>query len=167
MKYLTVLVLSQAYLPVNIVSWQKGISYIIQGRVEVIKEYNKAIRSASRSWNVPAVVRFLNRTPYVRKIIKMNRHNIFARDSWNCQYCNESFKASDLTLDHLIPISRGGKSSWKNLVTCCGPCNTKKGSHLLIEIGMRINKLPKKPKWTPMFALKMSNKIPSLWKEFI
>ena len=163
-----VLVLDQSYLPIAIVSWQRAICYIAQEKVEVVKEYDRTIRSARAVWKMPAVVRFVTKFIRPRKLVKFSRQNVFVRDKWRCQYCNQKFKASELTYDHVLPKSRGGKTEWENIVTSCIPCNTKKGSRTPREAGMRHRRTPTRPDWAPIFAVKIarSDNVPDHWRDF-
>ena len=102
-----------------------------------------------------------------RQEVKFSRGNIYLRDSNRCQYCGRKFSSSELSLDHVVPISRGGKSSWENVVCACLPCNVKKGNKLLSESDhMRLIRQPQRPKWHPLHRLQGRN-FPDIWKNFL
>ena len=92
--------------------------------------------------------------------------NIYWRDDYRCQYCHEKFPQAKLTLDHVIPKSRGGGKSWENIVACCGRCNQKKGSKTPSEASMRLFKVPIKPNFS-VLRTRPHLKIPLSWKKFI
>jgi len=162
-----VLLLNQSYEPVSVINWKRAITMFTLGKVEIIEEYEKDIRSRFLVIKAPAVVRLLKAFRRPRKRVKFNRQNILARDRWRCQYCRNKFISKDLTYDHVIPKSRGGQTCWENIVTCCMPCNSKKGDRLPREVGMRIRKQPTRPDWVPIFTVSISKRtIPDSWKSF-
>lgn len=163
-----VLLLNQSYEPISVINWQKAISLLVLDKVEVIEEYEgKNIRSKHIVFRMPAVVRLLKAFRRPRKRVKFNKTNVLARDNWKCCYCGQKFSTSELTYDHVIPRSKGGKTTWNNIVSCCINCNSKKGSRSLNESGMRLRKKPTRPDWVPIFSITLSRKkIPKIWKEF-
>jgi len=163
-----VLLLNQSYEPISVINWQRAISMLTLGKVEVVKEYDgKQIRSKYLVLKMPAVVRLLNIFKRPRKRVKFNKMNVLARDGWKCQYCNQKFPTSELTYDHVIPRARGGKTNWENIVMCCPKCNSKKKDRLPHEAGLKLRKLPTKPDWVPIFSVTLSRKqIPEVWKDF-
>jgi len=162
-----VLLLNQSYEPISILSWQKAIRLVILNKVEILREYDKSIRSKFLIFKMPAVIRLLNTFRRPRKKVKFNKLNVLARDSWHCQYCHQPFNTNELTFDHLIPRSKGGKTTWLNIITCCSECNSKKGNRTPQEAGMRLRKQPTIPDWIPIFSKTLSRKeIPEMWKDF-
>ena len=137
-----VLVLDQSYQPIQIVNWQKAVTLMTLDKVEVVKEYEKEVRSTYLVLKVPSVIRFVRKFYRPRKLVKFSRANVYARDRWTCQYCKTKGVYDELTYDHILPKSRGGKTDWTNIVTACIPCNTKKGDRLPEEIGMKLHKKP-------------------------
>src|SRR5262245_29430931 len=123
------LVLNASFEPLHVVSWQRAIQLLFQGKVEVIEESDREVRTVRFTIKVPAVLRLLQYVPLARKkqLVRFSRTNIFLRDSNVCQYCGGKFNKSYLTLDHVIPIVQGGRKCWENIVTACKPCNQKKG----------------------------------------
>lgn len=162
-----VLLLNQSYEPISIIGWQKAVVLYTKEKVEILKEYDRPIRSKYVTINMPAVVRLLKAFRRPRKRVKFNRNNILARDRWKCQYCNKKFPNKELTYDHVVPRSQGGTTCWENIATCCIYCNSKKGSKSLREANMRLKKQPTRPDWVPIFSLALSRKtIPELWRDF-
>jgi 5-methylcytosine-specific restriction endonuclease McrA len=167
---LQTLVLNASYEVLRIVSWQKALQWMCLGKVEVIEEYDQDIRSVSFVVKAPAVVRFLRMVKPKYKGIRFNRINVYARDNWTCQYCNKKFKTEDLTIDHIIPRSQGGKSTWINCVCCCGTCNKRKADKSLKAANMVLAKEPVQPKQSDVFTITVrikNRKIPESWKNYI
>jgi 5-methylcytosine-specific restriction endonuclease McrA len=161
------LLLDNAYMPVRIVAWEKAMILFLTGRAEVIEEYsNFNIRSPRETFKLPKILRLFNRNKY-RTEVKFNRHNVFYRDKYICQYCGGKFLQKDLTLDHVIPRSKGGKTSWENVVSCCGTCNHKKGNKLPEEFHLKLKSVPKKPRWTPKMSIKVKKDDPDEWFQWL
>ncbi len=116
---------------------------------------------------VPRIIRLLtfDRTP--KQSVRFNRRNLFARDSNICQYCGENFPTSELSLDHVMPRSRGGETSWENIVCACVECNVRKGGRTPSEAGMKLIRHPAKPKRSPLLSLKLGNPKYNSWKTFL
>jgi 5-methylcytosine-specific restriction endonuclease McrA len=114
------LLLNATYEPLKIVDWQKAITLMCQGKVEVVAEYDREIRSVSISFKLPSVIRLLRFIRIKRKFdyVPFSRANIYARDNHECQYCGDEFPTSDLTFDHVLPVAQGGRKDWENIVTC-------------------------------------------------
>lgn len=162
------LVLTQGYEPLKVISWQRAITLLSLGKIEVIEEYDRDIRSTSLVIKCPAVVRLLRVFKRNRKPVKFSRVNIFARDKYRCQYCGSKGKIGDLTYDHILPKSRGGKTVWKNIVTCCIECNSKKRDKTPEEARMRLRSQPGQPKWVPAMTIRLSHlSAPDAWKSYI
>ncbi len=162
------LVLSQGYEPVRVGSWQRAITMISLGKVEIVEEFDSFIRSATIVLKVPAVVRLINAFRRVKKPVKFSRINIYARDGYKCQYCGKKEKIADLTYDHVLPKSRGGKTKWNNIVTCCYDCNSKKRDRTPREAKMRLRSKPTQPKWIPAIAIRVSRaSVPDAWNPFL
>lgn len=125
------------------------------------------VRSVNFEVQVPRVVRLLYYDRLPKQTIRFNRRNIFARDSNRCQYCGKKFPTSELSLDHVIPRSRNGETSWENVVCSCVKCNVKKGGRTPQEANMHLIKLPVKPKRSPMLSMKLGNPKYQSWKSFL
>ena len=144
-----VLVLNQDYSPLTICSVQRAFMLIFLDKAELIEEVKgQSLRSISSTYPFPSVVKIRKYIHVPYKGVVMTKHNIFRRDGGRCQYCGT---AKDLTLDHVIPKSKGGKSIWTNLVTACKKCNSLKGDYSLEKAGMQLRKQPIKPSY-PSFC---------------
>jgi len=143
-----VLVLNASYEPLNITSWRRAIVLLLKGKAEQIEHNGKYILP---DFPLPTVIRlrYYVRVPY--KEIPLTRRNIMHRDSHSCQYCG--YTGDDLTLDHVLPRSRGGAESWENLVTACVRCNVKKGNRTPSEALMNLHHQPRKPHSSLYFEL--------------
>ena len=132
-----VLVLNASYEPLNVCSVRRAHVLVWKGKAEVIESHDRPLRSASGAFIWPHVIRLLQyvRVPQAVKR-RISRRALFARDGWRCVYCGST--AGRLTLDHVIPRSRGGDSVWENVVTACAPCNLRKGDRTLEEAAMTL-----------------------------
>jgi 5-methylcytosine-specific restriction endonuclease McrA len=133
-----------SYFPLSTWNWQETIKAIFLERVDVVSHYDRVIRSPSAEHRLPSVVALKQYIPQNRRP-PFTRFNVFLRDRFSCQYCTEPFGTHDLTFDHLVPRSRGGRTSWDNVVTACTHCNLTKGNRLPSECGMRPFSAPKMP----------------------
>lgn len=124
------------------------------------------IKTPSMALKIPRVVQLLSCDRPPRHDVKFSRHNIYVRDGNRCQYCGKRFPTSELSLDHVMPLSRNGVSSWENIVCACLPCNVKKGNRLPEEAGMKLRRPPVKPKSTPL-GLLSPHRIHPEWKNFL
>ena len=140
-----VLLLNQNYEPMSVVTAKKAIILLYLQKVEIIEARAQLVRSQYLALPLPSVVRL---TCYVRvpkKRVELNRGNVLRRDTYRCQYCGT--KKGPLTLDHVLPKTRGGADSWENLVCACVTCNNKKGNRTPDEANMILLKKPKKPNY--------------------
>lgn len=164
----TTLMLSQGYEPIKVVSWQRAITLLMLGKVEVIEEYDKSIRSTSVVIKMPAVVRLLSAFRRKKKPLKFSRINIYGRDKYSCQYCSIKISMADGTYDHVVPKTQGGVTSWTNIVTCCEPCNLKKGGRTPRQAGMKLRKEPVRPTWVPVMLVNVSKEsAPDAWASYL
>jgi 5-methylcytosine-specific restriction endonuclease McrA len=124
-----------SYFPLSLWSWQDTIKAVFLDRVNIVSEYDEIIRSPGFSMKLPSVISLKE---YIKsqKSPVFSRFNVFLRDKFSCQYCGALKKSHDLTFDHVIPRSHGGKTNWTNVVAACRPCNFKKGSKNTKEINM-------------------------------
>ncbi len=160
-----VLVLNASYEPLNVCSVRRAYVLVFKGKAEVIEELDEPLRSATDTYPWPHVIRLLN---YVRvpRIIqrKISRRALFARDGWRCVYCGET--GGRLTLDHVVPRSKGGGSVWENVVTSCAPCNLRKGDRLLHEVSMTLHAPPRAP--APVLFIRLAaHTIPTRWQPYL
>ncbi len=189
----SVLVLNKHYLAIRVVNVKRAVSLLFRDLAHVInvedgrystydfqswaevsllkKEFEPQtsdwLRTVRFDLAVPRVIRLLFYDRLPRQQVKFNRRNIFARDRNHCQYCGKKFSSCDLSLDHVVPRSRGGRSTWENTVCCCLDCNVKKGGRVPKEARIRLITAPRKPKRSPVIALKLSNQRYASWKEFL
>jgi len=162
------LLLAASYEPIDVISWQEAVRLLTLGKCEVIEEYDKDLRSTYLVIKMPAVVRLVQMFSRRKKKVKFSRVNIYARDKYKCQYCRTKGKLKDFTFDHVVPRAKGGKTTWENIVTCCIPCNSKKGHKSLKDAGMKLIKQPVQPEWLPAVAIRISQKsMPDAWRDYL
>ncbi|HRK32271.1 MAG TPA: HNH endonuclease [Tepidisphaeraceae bacterium] len=116
---------------------------------------------------VPRIIRLLGYEKLPRQDVKFNRRNIYARDSSKCQYCGKKYPSTELSLDHVIPKSQGGKASWDNIVCCCVKCNVKKGGRTPEQAHMHLITKPIKPKRSPVINIRLADERYWSWKQFL
>jgi len=116
---------------------------------------------------VPRIIRLLGYDKLPRQDVKFNRRNIYARDSNRCQYCGKKFSTTELSLDHVLPKSQGGKTTWDNIVCCCVRCNVKKGGRTPEQAHMHLIVKPTKPKRSPVINIRLADERYSSWKQFL
>lgn len=163
-----VLLLNITYEPLRVIDWKKAITLLMLGKVEVIEEYGRDIHSVTFTIKLPSVVRLLRMVRTPKTPVKFSRQNIYARDKYRCQYCGRRFPIEDFTYDHVIPKSRGGKTAWRNIVTCCMQCNRKKGGRTPKEAMMTLVRKPSKPKWLPTLRVTIGFKeVPTSWRDYL
>jgi 5-methylcytosine-specific restriction endonuclease McrA len=162
------LLLSQGYEPIKIISWQRAITLLTLDKVEVVEEYDTEIRATSFIIKVPAVVRLLKAFRRHAKPVKFSRVNIYARDGHRCQYCGAKCAINELTYDHVVPRSQGGKTTWENIVTCCYACNAKKANRTPAEAKMTLLSKPSRPTWMPAVQIRVSARsVPDAWRDYV
>ena len=133
-----------SYFPLSVWSWQDAVKAVFLDRVSVVSQYDRTIHSPTFEMRLPSVIALKEYVPAARRPA-FTRFNVFLRDRFTCQYCNGDFATSELTFDHVIPKSRGGRTSWQNVVTACSPCNLRKGNLLLKESGLVLRHVPTEP----------------------
>ncbi|MGZ4383768.1 MAG: HNH endonuclease [Gaiellaceae bacterium] len=160
-----VLVLNASYEPLNVCSVRRAHVLVYKGRAEVIEELPQRLHAAVDTYPWPHVIRLLRYVRVPRAVQrKISRRALFARDGWRCVYCGTS--STRLTLDHVVPRSRGGESSWENVVTSCAPCNLRKGDRLLHEVEMELRISPRPP--TPVLFIRLAApRIPHGWQPYL
>ena len=163
------LLLNSSYEPMRIVSWQKALILWFQGKVEVLEYHTVFARSVSSSFKLPSVLRLKS---YVRNRttthVRFCRENVYIRDNYTCQYCAKRFATKQLTLDHVMPVSREGKKDWFNVVSACRNCNQKKANKTPVEARMPLLKEPKIPSWLPLMEFEVGgDEIPIVWKQYL
>jgi 5-methylcytosine-specific restriction endonuclease McrA len=160
-----VLVLNASYEPLNVCSVRRAHVLVFKGKAEVIEALEEPLHSASDTYPRPHVIRLVTYVSVPRTVQrKISRRALFARDGWRCAYCGSS--GGRLTLDHVVPRSRGGDSVWENVVTSCAPCNLKKGNRLLHESEMVLRTKPRVPQ--PVLYIRLATpKIPVGWRPYL
>jgi 5-methylcytosine-specific restriction endonuclease McrA len=129
-----------SYFPLSLLGWEDAVQAVFTRRVAVVAEYDAWVRSPSTRIRLPSVVALRKYQRSARRVA-FTRFNVFLRDRFTCQYCGGVFPSSALTFEHVVPRSRGGLTTWSNIVTACEPCNTRKGN----AVRMRPRRLPKEP----------------------
>jgi 5-methylcytosine-specific restriction endonuclease McrA len=160
------LVLDMGYQPINAVSLNRAMRYICAGKVEVLEEYQNY--PVHPEWKAPAVVRLMHWIRPHKARVKFSRQNVLARDRYKCSYCGERKPLKQLTFDHVIPRSRGGRTCWENITTACVECNLQKADRTPEEAGMQLRKRPERPPWLPIFNTKLQGviNVPPEWRDY-
>ncbi|MFC1758488.1 HNH endonuclease [Planctomycetota bacterium] len=189
----SVLVLNRCYMAVHIVNVRRAFGLLYRELAEIldieegqyanydfatwieISELRAEERNEQDDWissvnfviQVPRVIRLnrFDRAP--RHTLRFNRRNLFARDNNSCQYCGKNLPSSQLSMDHVLPRSRGGETSWENIVCCCVTCNSRKGGRTPKEAKMRLLKQPRRPRQSPLLTAKLSNPKYATWRAFL
>jgi 5-methylcytosine-specific restriction endonuclease McrA len=164
------LLLNASYEPLKVVHWQKAITLLCQGKVEVISVYDREIRAVSITFRLPSVIRLLRYIKFKRRFdyVPFSRANIYARDQYTCQYCGEETPTSELTFDHVMPVAKGGRKDWENIVTCCIPCNRRKGGRTPAEADMHLIRAPRRPGSVPAIRITIGlRNAPESWRDYL
>ena len=156
-----------SYFPLSLWPWQEAIKAVYLKRVNVAAEYEEVVRSEKLTLPLPSVIVLKN---YVvpTKTVPFTRATLFLRDEFTCQYCG--YKGKDLTFDHVVPKSRGGKTRWDNVVAACQSCNLRKAAKTTSQAGFKLRKVPTKP--SPEVLLNKGKKFPpsdmhKSWNDFL
>lgn len=162
------LILDQAYQPIGIVSWEKAIYLHLAHKAEALNYHQGVtISSPNQEFELPAVlrVRWLSRRP---KKVYFSRTSLLARDNFTCAYCGNQFPAQKLTLDHVVPCSKGGARDWDNIVSACYKCNSRKANRTPEQAGMMLLFKPHEPRWTASFLLQITNsEVLAAWQDYL
>jgi 5-methylcytosine-specific restriction endonuclease McrA len=161
-----VLVLNASFEPINVCTVRRAAVLILKNRAEILEEGDWALHAESLTLARPVVIRLLAyvRIPRDAHRRKITRRAVFARDRWTCQYCGH--ERGSLTVDHVVPRSKGGRSTWDNIVTCCAPCNRRKGDRLPRQANMVPARKPKAPSAT-IFIHVATPTIPAAWEQYL
>ena len=138
-----VLVLNATFEPINVTAVRRALVLMLKGVAQAEELNHHEVHSAANAVPVPSVIRLLSYRHIPQQTRALSRKNILLRDRNTCQFCGRVFPASELTLDHVMPRSRGGHSSWENLVACCYQCNNRKGDRTPEEAGLHLVKRPR------------------------
>ncbi|EFN55944.1 hypothetical protein CHLNCDRAFT_13740, partial [Chlorella variabilis] len=136
------LLLDSTYRPVGVANWQRAICLDLMDKADVLEYYEQSVRSVQLEYFLPAVLRVRRHRGTSRhtQVVTLNRANVMLRDRYSCQYCGSS---RELTIDHVVPQSKGGGNTWSNLVACCASCNSKKGDKSLEQLRWKLRQQPK------------------------
>ena len=161
-------------LPLSLWRWQDSVKAIFAGKVTVVDTYpDVAIRAVNMNMPLPSVIALNDYVSKTNQNPAFTRRNVFLRDSYRCQYCGKHFKTHDLTLDHYVPRSMGGRLEWSNVVTSCRKCNSRKGSvppHKLRSIGMKVINEPRVPTQWELAAVAgkmMPRRVHPTWEPYL
>jgi 5-methylcytosine-specific restriction endonuclease McrA len=161
-----VLVLNATYEPINVCTVRRATVLLLKSKAEIVERGDGRLRSERMVLERPVVIRLITYVRVPRDIHrrKITRKAVLARDSWTCQYCGKD--KPGLTVDHVIPRSRGGRSVWENIVASCASCNRRKGNHLPREVKMHPRRKPRPPGPT-VFIQIASPRIPNAWEPYL
>lgn len=143
------LVLNASWIPIGTVNWQDAFTKVFNGRAYVAEHYDEIIRTPGDSYLKPAVIVCTEYNKLPRQRTLYSKRMVFVRDNYTCQYCSRKLRVSEATLDHVVPTSKGGRSTFKNTVCACESCNMKKGDKSLKGCGLKLLREPKRPKVNP------------------
>jgi hypothetical protein len=180
----SVLVLNRAFFPVHVTTARRAFCLLYAGLAKAINEQyemfdfpswnalaiaegDETVGLVGRAMKVPRVVVLVAYDRIPRRNVRFSRRNVFVRDRSTCQYCGRSFPTSELNLDHVVPRSLGGKTTWENIVCSCVPCNKKKGGSHPDQAGMRLVKAPGPPRWSPEYSFSLRRPIHKEWMPFL
>src|SRR2546430_16395736 len=160
-----VLVLNATYEPINVCTVRRAVVLLLKEKAELIERGRHELRSQSSTLARPVVIRLVTyvKVPRDAHRPKIPRRAVFPRDSWTCQYCGSR---SNLTVDHVIPRSKGGASSWDNIVSSCAPCNRRKGDRTPRQAGMQPQRAPRTPR-AEIFIHVATPTIPTAWLQYL
>jgi 5-methylcytosine-specific restriction endonuclease McrA len=165
------LVLSTGYEPIARVTWERAVTLLFAGKVEVVDAYDdREIRSVTISFKMPSVIRFLRSLQRKRPRPRFSRENVFLRDQGRCQYCGDKMQRFESTYDHVVPRSKSGLTNWENIVIACMPCNQKKGGRTPEQAGMRLLSKPVRPQKLPnvmRMTFTWEKGMPESWKTWL
>lgn len=168
-SFQNVLLLNASYEPIRVLSWDRAMVLWICEKAEILEYHNQFVRSAMARFQLPSVLKLKSYIyPKHLRHVRFSRENIYLRDNYTCQYCAKKVSPKELTLDHVIPVSKSGPRSWHNLVSCCRKCNQKKADRTPSAAGMRLLREPQVPNWLPCLELDPEyNKFPDNWLGYL
>ncbi|MCU0507761.1 MAG: HNH endonuclease [Anaerolineae bacterium] len=162
-----VLVLNATYEPLSIVSVQRAVILLLKEKAELVEAAAERLHASRTSLPVPLVIRlvYFVRVPHPVALAP-TRRSVVMRDNFTCQYCGDSPGRGLLTLDHIVPRSKGGQTSWENVVAACRPCNMRKGDRTPDEAGMALRKKPGRPHYIAFLLLSEAGP-KDVWKKYV
>jgi 5-methylcytosine-specific restriction endonuclease McrA len=172
------LVLNAAWEPVRTIKWEDAFTLLfnqgegrhqVKTKAHVIEYYDdRRVHSATEEWRVPSIIRLADTFVRHRKMVRFSRDAIYTRDRGTCQYCNVRTGRDEFTLDHVVPKSRGGKTTWTNTVVACIECNQRKGDATLHRCGLKLRKTPVKPdQLFGQYHVRWRRDMPSAWRAYL
>jgi 5-methylcytosine-specific restriction endonuclease McrA len=169
MNFFKVLVLNQTFEPLHFCNAKRAIVLVLSGKAENVEFDSKIVRSPSFSMRLPVVIRLMKyiKKPY-QKALPFSKKNVLKRDQFRCQYCGKNH--SYLTIDHIVPKSRGGRTTWENVVVACQSCNLIKGDRSLSETDLQLLKEPERPTTYlayRFFQIPPSNMYRKVWERYL
>ena len=166
MEKLSVLKLDSSFKAIEIINWQEAFLLTWLNKAYAVEYSDIWVRSAKKSFRVPSVIALFNYIDEKFFTLPCTRKNILIRDENRCQYCAKRFRESDLTIDHVIPKSKGGRSIWNNVVAACKPCNQKKRDYLLENSPVSLIRVPRKPSYRSIIKKRIGN-TNLRWQEYL
>ena len=160
------LLLNQNYTPISFVSWKRAIKLVMREKVDVLSKWDYAITFSNGEFKLPSIIRLKYYTPYYIKRRRYYRAGVFKRDKNICQYCGNKETLDVLTIDHVMPKSQGGKTSWENCVTCCFDCNNRKANRTPKQAGMLLIKKPTIPRLTVWYEYQLMSDTHDDWPDY-
>ena len=162
-----VLVLNATYEPLNVVSLRRAVLLLVKEKAEIVEAAEAWLRSERMALQVPLVIRLVYYVRIPRRFsLPLSRRTILVRDNYTCQYCGRQPGKAHLTIDHILPRSRGGETVWENMVAACGPCNRRKGNRTPEEAGMPLLREPSRPRYLAIALLAGAN-TPKSWGKYM
>ncbi len=162
-----VLVLNATYEPVSVVSVRRAVVLLLKEKAELIEAAEAMLRSESFSLPVPLVIRLVYFVKIPPRItLPVTRRGVLSRDHYTCQYCGATPSRKDLTVDHVIPRSRGGKTTWENVVAACNRCNGRKGNRTPAEANLKLLSQPQRPRYVAIATLS-TVETKQVWQKYI
>jgi len=159
-----VLVLNATYEPLNTVSIPRAVALLLADKAEIVEAAEAELRSQHVKLPMPLVIRLVTYVRIPRMMpLAVTRRGVLNRDHHTCQYCGRMLPSAELTLDHVLPRSRGGRTTWENIVAACKPCNHRKGNRTLAEAHMRTLHLPFRPRYLALVVVD----VPLAWKKYL
>jgi 5-methylcytosine-specific restriction endonuclease McrA len=166
MEVFKTLKLDASFRPVEVIDAIEALVLCIVGKAAAIENYSDAVKTVTESFALPSVIALKRVVKFKFTTMACKRPNIMWRDDYRCQYCAKHLAPEKLTIDHVIPRSKGGKNTWFNLVTACKKCNQKKGNFTPEQAGMKLIRPPYRPKTHILRTVKKSQIAP-VWKEYL
>ena len=166
MNPVNVLKLDSSFKPIELISWQEAIVLTWLKKAFAVEYTDKWVHSAKKAFQIPSVIVLKRYVDEKFFTLPCTRKNILVRDDYQCQYCTKHFKEKDLTVDHVIPRSKGGKSEWDNVVAACKCCNQRKKDYLVENSPVSLMRKPKKPSYRSLIKKRIGD-ANSKWQEYL